>query len=189
MKISNNHSTPNFQGVYRLPFSETNNRIILKEILPKYRTVKKDIPQIFYGETPFEEPVHTVMDYIAKENGASKDWLVRNAKNFGLNVQLPEYKHINIISSQQDIDAYSNIIKQTIKKIKQPTWKKILNIFRNNPKDSFPQDAPEQVKKVFLLFENYNKVKNNFNNSFNKKFNVENVANPQELLNKMLSEK
>ncbi len=189
MKIYNNNSNQYFQGVYRLPFSETNNRIILKEILPKYRTIKKDIPQIFYGDTPLEEPVRTVMDYIAKENGASKDWLVKNVKNFGLDVQLPEYKHINIISSQADIETYSGIVKQTIKKIKQPTWKKILNIFLNNPKDSCPQDLPEQVKRVFYLLETYNKGKNYFDNLFNKNFKVENVANPQELLNKMLSEK
>ena len=94
MEIRNINSTPKFTGIYRFPNVDAKMVKNISEHMTFFANVTKNPVYLFSGRHPLESKVvETIIETVPECKQYSYDWLVQNAKNFG--ISLPDSKVVD----------------------------------------------------------------------------------------------
>lgn len=176
----------NFTGMYIIPNTPKNVQLIKEKVAPMYNHLKHENIIGIEGENPYMIGVEVIKELIGKSQGASKQWLMMNAKRFG--IALPELNSENllIVSGKKDISKLADFFQERINANLKSPLQRFFDIFTKHP-DVEP-NLPEHLKLLPELVEGFNRETKIYK-AFLSKENVVNVQTPQELLAKILTEK
>ena len=119
----------NFNGLYKVPYTEKNMEALKNFVIPTYMNISKEPVIVFTGNNPFKVGLVKLMELIAKKNNSNVDWLKMNAQNHGVDVSGADCDIINIVSTRKDIDKLQKYMVSRINSRKPSLAEKIQNFF------------------------------------------------------------
>lgn len=188
MQVNNIQSKTNFNGIYRIPNTPENVKLIKEKVVPMYEYIKREQVCAFPGNYPLVIGLEFIMEQLAKQNQASRQWLVMNARNFGTKIPNLNKDYLHVISSKRDIDELVHFITKRMESYNDSPLQKVINIFKGliNKDDTPP--LPEHIKVLNKSIEIFENEAIEYRKFLSDKEVIE-VTTPQQLLARMLSEK
>lgn len=176
----------NFTGIYKISNTQENIKIIEEKVIPMYNLMRHENVVGINCDNPLAIGIEFIKEKVGKSQGASKEWLMMNARRFG--IELPELNTDNlfIVSGNKDIMKFAQYFQQRLKANTKGPLARFFAMFK--PKVKHSQDLPEHLKSLPQILEDYNKESSLYR-EFLSKENVITVKTPQELLTKMMTEK
>ena len=189
MKIDNINST-NFSALYRLKQPPKDIREISERVIPMYKYLRKR-PATFFEANPLCSLLNEKFKEIAQGLKYSVEWLRSNAERHNLNLSYLDNNSILVVTQAEDIN---NLLDGVNKLRRQDNGfiGKITNFIENNKRSKqiaqycrkFPPHLEELAICDYLYRENMKPFEDCLNG-----FKIIDVDSPQELLQKMLTEK
>ena len=175
-----------FTGIYKLPFNEKNLKEVSQYAIPMYKYLRRDAAVLFPGETPNKCVIDECLKQLAEKSGGSKEWLIMNAKNHNLNVDLFENNVFHVISGESDILQYTDYLKKRLNK-KLTLQEKIKKLFSKKEKYDIRKELPDHLNVLRHLLNTLKKENDDFA-EFAKGKIIE-ANDSKELLQRMLCER
>lgn len=176
----------NFTGVYRIPNTPENVKLVNEKVTPMYKLMKHESVIGMEGENPLAYGVEFVKEIISSSQNSSKEWLMMNARNFGIELPRLNKENLLIISGQKDILKFAEFFQERIKANIKTPLQKFFDFFKTKTPNS--QYLPEHLKVLPEFLEIYNKEAALYREFLSGR-NVIDVKTPQELLTKMMTER
>ncbi len=180
MKINNNI---NFTGIYKIPLSEKNIKVIEEDFLPMYKYFKREGCDSFIGENPIKTLINERIDKLAEIAGGSKEWLMANAEVHNINTDVLDDKDIHIITTNKEIKRFNKFFS---KRAINTLIFKIKNKFKKTEEPNTNKSLPTHLQSLEAIINLTKKANSDF-----KKYSEDRIIKVNdldELLLKMLKE-
>ena len=191
---TNKVDKPNFKAIYKLPYSQK-TAMEIKKVIPIYTGLplpsKKAL--FFEGRNPQSSGVQFWMKAIARQQGASVEWLKTNAEKHGFDPESLNEGYIHVITGEEDCQAIEDFVNDSLNKTKEKLLKmakhktsiiyKVKKLFiKDEDNIKYPKGLPEHLKFLFGLVQKDKEMNEDFKNAFP---NIIEVNNTKELFSKM----
>ncbi len=182
----NKSNNVSFTGIYKLQFNDKNIKEISQRVIPMYEFIRHEPVAYFQGKNPYKLITDILIDKIAELSGGSKEWLKMNAENHNLKVDLLDDDVCHIITTKKDIESLQNyIVEQATKKL--TFMERLKQRFKKPDTPEINENLPLHLQVLQAVINQIKKRNAEFNDFANGK--VIEVKTPQELLQKMLTER
>lgn len=102
MEIKNINST-SFNGIYRIKNTPENIKRIEKEVIPVYRTLRKQPITMFIGMNPFQNAFIAMgLKAVAHTEKSSEEWVRMNAEANGISLNNSKDDVIHVVTGNED---------------------------------------------------------------------------------------
>lgn len=188
MQVNNIQSNTNFNGIYRIPNTPENIKLISEKVLPMYQMIRREPVAGYPGDNPLVLGMDFFMDILGRKNGGSKEWLAMNARNNG--VKFPEFNmdFLHIVAGKKDLNKFIDYFTERIKAHNPNKFQKFLNFFKAPEANGYKPEMPEHLQPVCEALHMYRKERDLYS-EFIKGKEIVQVNTPQELLTRMMNER
>ncbi|MBR6722830.1 hypothetical protein IKL64_05195 [bacterium] len=152
MEIRNINNTPKFTGIYRFPNVDAKTVANISEHMTFFAGVTRSPVYMFAGKHPLEaKVVEVITETVPECKQYSYDWLVQNAKNFGLtlptsgNVDAWVFTNKEVSLIKECCEKFDSILKG-----KKSFWSSLKSLFvvSDTPKKRLPSHLKELEELV-----------------------------------------
>ena len=116
MHITNAHTNqPNFGRRYLIKGDKEICDVIEKTIIPLYEAEKRKPIISLVPDDVFNKQISEKIDKIAEYSDYGKEWIVQNAKQYGVDVDFSKSNDIFVLSDEDFMNAYKFFTQSSIK--------------------------------------------------------------------------
>ena len=184
MQITNSNNQ-DFTAIYKIPKTNIDTHLrIDNSIAQAYHTFKKAPIYYFSGDCPFDASVAKIIDDDIKQKNLSYEWIIQNAKNFGIKLPNPREIDVWVFTGEKDIQIVDEYTKHA-EKICTPTLLEKAKIFLFGHNRNY--DIPEHLDIYSDILGRLDRLKDKFNESI-KNHKVIEVKDSTDLFIKLMNE-